>query len=386
VLTTVDGKDYRPLCASLGVPVTVVPERMEVTLQQLVSDAKSADPTKLINAVLDATFNPYIEEMYAASLDLCAGSDVVVGGPSSWQLKAASLRAGLPFVALDFVPGIVPSREIPPAIFPPWPWLARPAWALLRLMFNRAFRDAPRKFFAEKGLPPIRHVIPDVLFSDRLNLHAASPSFWPPATDWSDIHCVCGEFLMPLEAEAWMPSAALRAFLDEGPPPVLMTLGSWELMAPERVRTMLVDSARHSKMRAIVQTKTMNDEGRDGDLYILPWAPHRRLAPLCSLVVHHGGAGTTHMALRAGKPSVVLPFIFEQRIWAKRVELVGAGHGLSFWKATPQSVAALLQHVAGSAPLHRGASDIAAAMAKEDGTAVAAKRLERLVNTGPKAS
>ena len=65
------------------------------------------------------TFYPYVEAMYAASLDLCASSDVVVGGSSCWQLKAASLQAKVPFVALDFVPGIVPSRVIPPPSSPP---------------------------------------------------------------------------------------------------------------------------------------------------------------------------------------------------------------------------------------------------------------------------
>ena len=167
----------------------------------------------------------------------------------------------------------------------------------MNVMFDMAFREAPRKFFAEKGLPPIRHTIPDVIFSDRLNLHAASPSFWQAAPDWSDIHCVCGEFFMPLEVEAWAPSPALRAFLRDGPEPVLWTLGSWEHMAPERVRTLLVESARQAKMRSIIQTKTDDDERRDGELYFLPWAPHRHLASLCSAVVHHGGAGTTHMAL-----------------------------------------------------------------------------------------
>jgi UDP:flavonoid glycosyltransferase YjiC (YdhE family) len=380
VLTPVDGTDYGPLCESLDVALKVVPERMAVTLQQLVRDAKSADPMKLSKAVLDLTFYPYIEAMYAASLDLCASSDVVVGGSPCWQLKAASLHSKVPFVALDFIPGIVPSREVPPAMFPAWRWLARPAWALLGVMCDMAFRDAPRKFFAEKGLPPVRHAVPDVVFSDRLNLHAASPSFWPPAPDWSDIHCVCGEFLMSFEAETWAPSPALQTFLRDGSEPVLWTLGSWEHMAPERVRALLVDSAREAKMRAIIQTKTSDDEGRDGDLYFLPWAPHRHLAPLCSAVVHHAGAGTTHMALRSGKPALALPFIMEQRMWAKRLTQVGAGMSLSFWKATPEKVGAMIREVVASVPLRRRASEMATAMTSEDGTGLAVHRLEGLVS------
>jgi UDP:flavonoid glycosyltransferase YjiC (YdhE family) len=250
------------------------------------------------------------------------------------------------------------------------------------VMFDRAFLEAPRKFFAEKGLAPIHHTIPDVIFSESLNLHAASPSFWPAAPDWSDIHCVCGEFFMPLEAETWEPSPALQAFLRDGSEPVLWTMGSWEHMAPDRVRTLLVESVRQAKVRSIVQTKTGEDERREGELYFLPWAPHRHLAPRCSAVVHHGGAGTTHMALRAGKPALVLPFMIEQQMWAARVKGVGAGDWLSFWKATPQRVGALVRRVVGSAELRDRASEMARAMAEEDGTGVATHRLERLVNGG----
>ncbi len=376
VLTSVDGKDYLPLCESFGVPLKLVPERMPVTLDELVRDAKSSNPIKLMTAVIERTFNPYIEAMYEASLDLCESSDVVVAGSQSWQLKAASLKTSVPFVALDFVPGIVPSRVVPPALFPEWSWLARPGWALLMMMMDMGFRKAPQKFFADKGLPPIKHTIPDVVFSDRLNLHAASPSFWPPAPDWSDIHCVCGELIMPLESEPWSPSPALRAFLDEGPKPVLLSLGSWEFLVPDRIRALLVDSARHSKMRAIIQTKTSAQESRDGDLYFLPWAPHRHLVPSCSAVVHHGGAGTTHMALRAGKPALALPFILEQRMWAKRLAQVGAGTSLSFWKATPEKVGRMIREVATSEAFQQRASSIADAMAHEDGTGVATRRLE----------
>ena len=249
----------------------------------------------------------------------------------------------------------------------------------MHVMMDMGFRAAPKKFFAAKGLPPIRHAIPDVVFSERLNLHAASPSFWPPCPDWSDIHCVCGEFFMPLETEPWTPSPSLRAFLDEGPAPVLFTLGSWEHMAPERVHALLVESARHAEMRAIVQTKKSETERRDGNVFVLPWAPHRHLAPLCSTVVHHGGAGTTHMALRAGKPALVLPFIIEQRMWAKRLAQVGAGTSLSFWKATPPGSP---QSSARWSPLPRFTKvpRPARAMAGEDGTGVAASRIERLLS------
>ncbi len=217
------------------------------------------------------------------------------------------------------------------------------------------------------------------MFSDRLNLHASSPSFWPPERDCPDNHCVCGELIPPDNAEGWTPSPRLRAFLDEDPPPVLFSLGSMEHLVPDRAHRLLVASAHAARVRAIVQTKRGDEESRDGDVFVLPWAPHRQLVPMCSAVVHHGGAGTTHMALRAGKPALVLPFILEQRMWAKRVASVRAGRWLSFWRVTPARVADAVSDVVASAAFHEGARRMAESMAHEDGAGLAVRRLEAMV-------
>jgi sterol 3beta-glucosyltransferase len=42
-------------------------------------------------------------------------------------------------------------------------------------------------------------------------------------------------------------------------------------------------------------------------------------------IVHHGGVGTTHTGLRAGIPTVVVPFFTDQPFWARRVAALGVG-------------------------------------------------------------
>ncbi len=56
-------------------------------------------------------------------------------------------------------------------------------------------------------------------------------------------------------------------------------------------------------------------------------APHDWLFPRMSMIVHHGGAGTTASALRAGLPSLVVPFTADQPFWGQRMAEPGVGPG-----------------------------------------------------------
>ena len=54
-------------------------------------------------------------------------------------------------------------------------------------------------------------------------------------------------------------------------------------------------------------------------IYLLESVPHHWLFPQVAAVVHHGGAGTTGAGLRAGRPTVVCPFVGDQFFWGRRV-------------------------------------------------------------------
>lgn len=45
--------------------------------------------------------------------------------------------------------------------------------------------------------------------------------------------------------------------------------------------------------------------------------PHAWLLPRCGIAVHHGGAGTTSAALRAGIPAVITPLFADQYAWVR---------------------------------------------------------------------
>ena len=378
VLSPVDGMDFDPLCRSLDLPLKLVPEKQPNDLASLCAACSSPDPTKISRELNRKAYDPYLEQLYESALELCAQSDLVVGLFFTSYVKAACLKSGVPFVAVHYFPGMIPSRVLAPPLFPRWSWLAPASWAVLGAMMDLAFLKPTAKFFAGKGLPRVRSTLREALVSDRLNLLASSPTLFPPAPDWGEKNLVCGDFVLPEAATPWEPSAGLREFLEAGEKPVLVSLGTMEHFAPARARDLVSGAVREARLRAVVQTK-IGDEGRDGSLYFLRWAPHRLLAPRCSAMVVHGGAGTSHAALRAGLPAVVLPFIIEQRQWGGLLHRAGsAPRPLSFWKATPRRLAALLREATGSERLRARAAALAAQVAREDGTGKALQALERL--------
>jgi sterol 3beta-glucosyltransferase len=107
--------------------------------------------------------------------------------------------------------------------------------------------------------------------------------------------------------------------------------------------------------------------------------PHDWLFPSTSLVIHHGGSGTTHSAARAGVPSVVLPFAADQFFWAEQLRRRGIAPAAA---TGPKVTTAILSHAidaAQTAEMRERASAIGATMRAEDGLAKAVDRVHALL-------
>jgi len=64
----------------------------------------------------------------------------------------------------------------------------------------------------------------------------------------------------------------------------------------------------------------------EGIYWAKGYIPYDWLFKRSTAVIHHGGAGTTGKALRAGIPNIILPFTSDQPFWGRRVYKLGAGH------------------------------------------------------------
>jgi vancomycin aglycone glucosyltransferase len=112
----------------------------------------------------------------------------------------------------------------------------------------------------------------------------------------------------------------------------------------------------------------------DGDdCFVVGEVNQQALFARMAAVIHHGGAGTTTTATRAGAPQVVVPQIADQPYWAGRVAELGIGAAHDGPTPTTESLSAALRKAL--APETRARATAVAGTIRTDGAKVAAKRL-----------
>jgi UDP:flavonoid glycosyltransferase YjiC (YdhE family) len=174
--------------------------------------------------------------------------------------------------------------------------------------------------------------------------------------------------------------AMLSEFLDKGSAPVYMTFGSLQQAVPDWSMALFLEAAKLANCRAIIQSSSNQypADSQIGNIYFIGRHPHQPLFNRCAVVVHHGGAGTTHAATRSGCPSVVVPFMDEQLFWARQLQKLGlAGKPLPAKKVTAVALAKSIQSLLKSTSIQNNAKQACLILQNNDGVEQAIKLLKR---------
>jgi UDP:flavonoid glycosyltransferase YjiC (YdhE family) len=157
-------------------------------------------------------------------------------------------------------------------------------------------------------------------------LSAYSPSIIPHPPDWSASVHITGYLFLDNQVD-WQPSSELVDFLEAGEPPVYIGFGSMAGRHPEQLAGLVKEALAQSGQRGLLLTGWggMRTELGSENVFVADSVPHSWLFPRMAAVVHHGGAGTTAEGLRAGVPSVIVPFILDQPFWGARIKALGLG-------------------------------------------------------------
>ncbi len=213
-------------------------------------------------------------------------------------------------------------------------------------------------------------------------LYAYSPHVLPVPPDYPPHVHVTGYWFLD-RAHDWHPPADLARFLEAGAPPVYVGFGSMSgTKAQERARVVL-EALQRTGQRGVLASGWggMKADDLPEDVFMLDHAPHDWLFPRMSAVVHHGGAGTTAAGLRAGKPTVIVPFIADQPFWGRVVHELGVGTApIPQKNLTVEALTTALNRVVQDADMRRRAELLGEKLRAEDGIGCAVDIIRRTID------
>lgn len=148
-----------------------------------------------------------------------------------------------------------------------------------------------------------------------------------------------------LEETMELPDS-LEQFLSNGKAPIYIGFGSTKQKNNEDMENILIELCKSSNERYIIANSLIRRDKIHNfkNVYITGSVPYNKLFPRLLLVIHHGGAGTTHMAARSGIPQIIFPKAFDQFYWQERVISLGVGpRGISLNKIDTNKLITLIE-------------------------------------------
>jgi UDP:flavonoid glycosyltransferase YjiC (YdhE family) len=347
-----------------------------------------ANPIRSIYAIR-RMIAPVVTQMTQDAYDACRDAEALIClGVFSAFGQSIAEALHIPILHVEPTP-LLPTRAFPA---PSWP-LQRSLGGLHNYLSGVAmlqviwlwYRPFVRDFRRRLGLPPYSAARWNRALRSTPMLGAYSPQVIPRPADWPPGAHVTGYLFLDGQA-GWQPPAELRAFLEAGDPPVYVGFGSMAGRDPERLAGLVLEALAESGHRGLLLTGWggLRAAAVPETVLVLDAAPHRWLFPRTAAVVHHGGAGTTAEGLRAGVPTVVVPFILDQPFWGARVRAMGLGPDpLPQRGLTAGRLARAIDEAVTDPALRRRARACGAAIRAEDGVANAVRIVERYLSAPP---
>jgi hypothetical protein len=274
-------------------------------------------------------------------------------------------------VALSFQP-FAPTRAfcspgMPPIKLPGWlnlwthKFMHRQLWGLCAEGASKARREVFGKMVTRRPV------------YDFPVLCGISKELVTRPADWPEDHVICGHWCEQMVD--WEPPQDLIDFIGDERP-IYAGFGSPSAFVRCEALNALVDAVAGRRVVFSPGWSNIDRSVLPDNFFIARDVPHEWLFPRVSLAIHHGGAGTTHTAARAGVPQVILPFGSDQFFWAARVAARGAApkvsrRGAKNWAALKEMIGFALRE-----STRQKAQALGQAMAREDGVRTAVGMIE----------
>ncbi|MFO7663805.1 MAG: glycosyltransferase [Chloroflexota bacterium] len=327
---------------------------------------KPGNPLRLIPQYVEMARDTLEDEWSSAHR-----AELFIYNPAAFGGNHIAEKLGVPSFAAVPAPLYSPTQAFPSPFFPfsnlgPLNKLSHRLFAKLGPILYRKPIGEWRKEVL--GLPPAKG---ETMLRGKpvTKLYAYSEAILPRPADWDESSVVTGYWFLDSPAD-WQPPPELVNFLRQGPPPVYVGFGSMFMDGGVRKTEIVLNALKLAGRRGILATGWggLAVSNASDDIFVVDAVPHNWLFPRVAAVVHHGGAGTTGAALRAGRPTIICPFVGDQYFWGRRVKALGVGPSpISQWRLTAERLADGIRCAVDDQAMRQRAAALGKAIRAEDG-------------------
>ncbi|MFY9261334.1 MAG: glycosyltransferase [Gallionella sp.] len=390
VVASIDNRSYQETCESLGIRYKQIPAQIDFDMQEFAQRTSRMTTPQWLIVLLEESFFPYEQEMYQAATQLAAEHDLLIGHQFLYHLKLAAIKHHKPHISVMYCHIMIPTNTSPPSRFPNLgSVINRWQWRVLNGGLDWLLKKRLGHLWFAEGMPDFKYLFDSLLRSDLLNLVIVDPLLCPVSHEWQAVHQLCGFLNPPEHDEHWQASAALQTFLAQGEKPIYMTLGSGQQSVPEWSMALFIQAARLAGCRAIIQTSSPHypADTQQDNVFFIGRHPYSPVFQHCAGVVHHGGAGTTHVVTQSGCPSIVIYSMDEQLFWSSQLQRAGlAPAPLAIKHATAEKLAQRIKTVIASPDMARRAQQAKQSMSSTQGVLNAVRLIEAASETWKKSN
>ena len=346
--------------------------------------------TEKVMALLVA--NP--QEVYEDLDKVVAGADLLLTHPLPLVGPIVAQKRGLPWVSSVLAPISFFSAYDPP-VPPQLPALHRivSLSPVLGRLFHRLAEHKLKgmmepifRLRADLGLPRGEQPLLSGQHSPTMALALFSFVLAKPQPDWPRKTRVTGfpfydrrDYFGETKVDS-----RLTQFLDDGPAPIVFTLGSSAFWVAKDFYRDSIKAAQELGQRALLligHARNLPKESLPEGIAAFEYAPFGDVLPRASVIVHQGGVGTTGQGLRSGRPVLVVPHAHDQFDNAARVVRLGCGRWISRPRYNARSATRELGAILSNPDIAAHANKVAEVVRNENGARSAADAIEEVLTS-----
>lgn len=331
--------------------------------------------------------NPNLREMYSDLLNVAQSADFMFAGEGVTVAPLVAEKLGMRWASSAMVPMSFFSVYDPP-VLAPFPLLAK--LHRLGIPFNRgvnnfakfvthSWAEPIRQLRRELGLSPLKgNPFLEDRFSPYLVVALFSSVLGKPQPDWAANTIVAGFTFYDGTEDGVELSSELKQFLESKEPPIVFTLGSAAVMDAGDFYQESIEAAKQLNRRAVLLIgKNAPPENLPASILAINYVPFSQIFPHACAIVHQGGIGTTAQSLRAGHPTLVMPYSHDQPDNAARLERLGTSRTVPRKQYSAPGVAKELSELLANPTYAAKAAEIGRIIQAENGVGVACDAIEK---------